>query len=91
MYVYLTLKQNEKAKVALDKYIELEPKNRDVCDSKWNYYMLMKKYHYANESYMKANTMDHSYSRDKADMDWNLYEQAEGNKLPLISMYYCYF
>ena len=64
MYVYFTLMQNDEAEVAFDKYIGVEPTNPDVCDSKWNYYMLMKKYQYANKSYMKTNTMDHSYSRD---------------------------
>ena len=85
-YAYLTLKQNDKAEVAFDKYIELEPKNPNVYDSKGDYYMFMKKYYYAYESYMKANSMDKSFSRDKAEMARDLYEQTEGKKLQIISM-----
>ncbi len=43
-YAYLTLKQSDKAEEAFDKYIELEPKNPNVYDSKGDYYMFNRKY-----------------------------------------------
>jgi tetratricopeptide (TPR) repeat protein len=85
-YAYLTLKQNEKAEEAFDKYIELEPKNPNVYDSKGDYYMYIRKYDKAYESYMIANSMDSSFSHDKAEMAKQLYEKTEGKKLDIISM-----
>jgi Tfp pilus assembly protein PilF len=85
-YAYLTLKQNDKAEEAFDKYIELEPKNPNVYDSKGDYYMFIKKYDKAYESYMMANSMDPSFSHEKAEMAKQLYEQTEGRKLEIISM-----
>ena len=85
-YAYLTLKQNDKAEVAFDKYIDLEPKNPNVYDSKGDYFMFMEKYYYAYELYMKANSMDKSFSREKADMARYLYERTEGKKLEIISL-----
>jgi len=85
-YAYLTLKQNDKAEEAFNKYIELEPKNPNVYDSKGDYYMFIKKYDKAYESYMMANSMDPSFSHEKAEMAKQLYEQTEGRKLEIISM-----
>jgi Tfp pilus assembly protein PilF len=85
-YAYLTLRQSDKAEEAFDKYIELEPKNPNVYDSKGDYYMYIRKYYYAYESYMKAYSIDHSFSRDKAEMAKQLYEQTEGKKLEIISL-----
>jgi Tfp pilus assembly protein PilF len=85
-YAYLTLHQNEKAEVAFNKYIELDPKNPNVYDSKGDYYMFIKKYDKAYESYMNAYSIDHSFSHDKAEMARQLYEQTEGKKLEIISM-----
>jgi tetratricopeptide (TPR) repeat protein len=85
-YAYLTLKQNDKAEEAFDKYIELEPKNPNVYDSKGDFYMYIKKYDKAYESYMTAHSMDPSFSHDKAEMAKQLYEQTEGKKLEIISM-----
>jgi Tfp pilus assembly protein PilF len=85
-YAYLTLKQNDKAEEAFDKYIELEPKNPNVYDSKGDFYMYIKKYDKAYESYMTANSMDPSFSKDKAEMAKGLYERTEGKKLEIISM-----
>jgi Tfp pilus assembly protein PilF len=85
-YAYLTLKQSDKAEEAFDKYIQLEPKNPNVYDSKGDFYMYTKKYDKAYESYMIANSMDPSFSHDKADMAKQLYEQTEGKKLEIISM-----
>jgi tetratricopeptide (TPR) repeat protein len=85
-YAYITLKQSDKAEEAFDKYIELEPKNPNVYDSKGDYYMYIKNYYNAYVSYMKAYSMDHSFSHDKAEMARQLYEQTEGKKLEIISM-----
>ena len=85
-YAYLTMKQNDKAEEAFDKYIELEPKNPNVYDSKGDYYMYMKEYYKAYESYMRAYSMDPSFSHDKAEMARQLYERTEGKKLEIITM-----
>ena len=83
-YAYLTLKQTDKAEKAFDKYIDLDPANPNVYDSKGDYYMYVKKYEKAYDSYMKANSMDPSFSRDKADAAKRLYEQTEGSSIQLI-------
>jgi tetratricopeptide (TPR) repeat protein len=85
-YAYLTLKQSEKAETAFNKYIELEPKNPNVYDSKGDYYMYIKKYDKAYESYMIANSMDPSFSHDKAELAKQLYERTEGKELNIITM-----
>lgn len=85
-YAYLTLKQNDKAEEAFDKYIELEPENPNVYDSKGDYYMYTKKYDRAYELYMKAYSIDPSFSHDKAEMAKQLYEQTEGKNLNIISI-----
>jgi tetratricopeptide (TPR) repeat protein len=85
-YAYLTLKQSDKAEVAFDKYIELDPKNPNVYDSKGDFYMYIKKYDKAYESYMLAHSIDSSFSEDKAEMAKLLYERTEGKKLEIISM-----
>ncbi len=85
-YAYLTLRQNDKAEEAFDKYIDLEPGNPNVYDSKGDYYMFIRKYYYAYELYMRANSMDKSFSRDKADMARYLYERTEGKKQEIISL-----
>lgn len=83
-YAYLTLKQDDKAEEAFDKYIELDPENPNVYDSKGDYFMYVKKYDKAYESYMKANSMDSSFSHDKAELARKLYEQTEGKKIGII-------
>jgi len=85
-YAYITMKQNDKAEAAFDKYIELEPKNPNVYDSKGDYYMYIKKYDKAYESYIQANSMDPSFSKDKAELAKQLYEKTEGKKIDIISM-----
>jgi tetratricopeptide (TPR) repeat protein len=85
-YAYMTLKQTNEAEAAFDKYIELQPKNPNVYDSKGDFYMYAKKYDKAYESYMTANSMDPSFSREKAEMAKQLYEQTEGKKLEIITM-----
>jgi Tfp pilus assembly protein PilF len=85
-YAYLTLKESDKAEEAFDKYIQLEPKNPNVYDSKGDFYMYTKKYDKAYESYMLANSMDSSFSQDKAELAKQLYEQTEGKELKIITM-----
>ena len=85
-YAYLTLNQSDKAEVAFDRYIELDPRNPNVYDSKGDFYMFIKKYDKAYESYMTANSIDPSFSRDKAEMAKQLYERTEGKKLEIITM-----
>ena len=85
-YAYMTLKQSDKAEEAFDKYIELEPKNPNVYDSKGDFYMYIEKYDKAYESYMIANSMDPSFSHDKAELAKQLYEQTEGKKLEIITI-----
>lgn len=85
-YAYLTLKQSDKAEEAFDKYIELEPENPNVYDSKGDYYMFIRKFEEAYYSYMKAYSMNPAFSHDKAEMARKLYEQTEGKKLNVISL-----
>jgi tetratricopeptide (TPR) repeat protein len=85
-YTYVTLKQMDKAEQAFDKYIELDPKNPNVYDSKGDFYMFSKKYDKAYESYMTANSMDPSFSSDKAELAKQMYEKTTGKKLEIISM-----
>src|ERR1035437_9468054 len=59
---------------------------QNVYDSKGDYYMYVKKYDKAYESYMIAYSMDHSFSHDKAELAKQLYEQTEGKKLEIISI-----
>ena len=85
-YVYLGLKQNEKAEESFDKYIELDPGNPNVYDSKGDYYMYIKDYRGAYEAYMKAHMMDNSWSTEKARNARQLYESTEGKKLEIITL-----
>ena len=65
-YTYMQLEQNDEAAAVFDKYIELAPSNPNVYDSKGDYYMNIKDYYKAYESYMKANTLDTLWSYEKA-------------------------
>jgi len=85
-YAYITMKQMDKAEEAFNKYIELDPKNPNVYDSKGDFYMFTKKYDKAYESYMTANSMDPSFSSDKAEMAKQMYEKTSGKKLDIITM-----
>ncbi len=82
-YAYLTLKQTDKAVECFDKYIELDPKNPNAYDSKGDYYMYIKDYYNAYQSYMNANSMDPSFSQDKAEAAKQMYEEKEGKKLEI--------
>jgi tetratricopeptide (TPR) repeat protein len=85
-YAYLALNQGDKAEEAFDKYIELEPDNPNVYDSKGDYYLFAKMYDKAYEMYIKANTMDPSFSKNKAEAAKQLYERTEGKPLEIISL-----
>jgi tetratricopeptide (TPR) repeat protein len=85
-YVYMSLKQNDKAEAAFDKYIGLDPDNPNVYDSKGDFYIYIKDYKKAYESYMKAYSMDTAWSYDKAQKAKQLYESKEGKKLEIIPL-----
>jgi len=57
-----------------------------VYDSKGDFFMYIKKYDKAYESYMMANSMDPSMSHEKAEIAKQLYEQTEGKKMEIISI-----
>jgi predicted Zn-dependent protease len=61
-YVYLSLNKYEEAKNAFDKYIELEPDNPNPYDSKGDFFMAVKDYEKAYESYMKASEIDSTWT-----------------------------
>jgi tetratricopeptide (TPR) repeat protein len=85
-YVYMNLKQNDKAEAAFDKYIELDPKNPNVYDSKGDYYLNTGDYKKAYESYLKAYSIDTAFSYDKARKAKQLYEIKEGKNLDIITL-----
>jgi len=65
-YSYMTLNQNDKAEAAFNKYIELAPDNPNVYDSKGDYYMNIKDYEKAYDTYMKAYALDTLWGLKKA-------------------------
>ena len=65
-YTYMTLENNEEAKIAFDKYIELAPNLPNSYDSKGDYFMNIKDYTNAYEMFMKANEIDSLWSFKKA-------------------------
>lgn len=85
-YVYLSLKQNDKAEAAFNRYIESDPGNPNVYDSKGDYYMNIRDYRKAYESYMKAFSIDTAWSMEKARRAKQLFEKTEGRKIEIIPM-----
>lgn len=85
-YAYLTMKQVEEAETAFDKYIELDPKNPNAYDSKGDFYMYIKDYYKAYQSYMTAYSIDPAFSQQKADIAKRLYERTEGKRLEIITI-----
>jgi len=83
-YLYMSLKQNDKAEAAFDKYIELDPKNPNVYDSKGDYFLNNKEYLKAYESYMKAYRIDSAWGYEKAQKAKQLYEMTEGKSLQIV-------
>jgi tetratricopeptide (TPR) repeat protein len=85
-YIYLALKQYDKAESAFDKYIEADPRNPNVYDSKGDFYMVKKEFKKAYEFYIKACSMDPGWDNDKALRAKALYEQTEGKRIDIITM-----
>lgn len=85
-YLYLALKQNDKAEAAFDKYIEADPGNPNVYDSKGDFYMVKREFKKAYESYLKACSMDREWDNEKALRAKALYEQTEGKRIDIITM-----
>jgi tetratricopeptide (TPR) repeat protein len=75
-YAYMRLGKNEEAGNAFDKYIELAPNVPNPYDSKGDYFMSIKNYSKAYESYMKAHEIDSSWSFKKA-----MYAKARADSL----------
>jgi len=65
-YAYMSLGQLDDAAIALDKYIELAPNIPNPYDSKGDYYMKIKDYNKAYETYMKAHEIDSLWGYNKA-------------------------
>lgn len=85
-YVYMSLKKNDEAEECFDKYIELAPKNPNVYDSKGDYFIYIRDYRKAYESYMKAYVLDTAWGLEKARKAKQLYESTEGKKLEVIKL-----
>jgi len=64
-YAQMDLGEFEKARKAFDQYIELAPDQANPYDSKGDYFMEMKQYEEAYESYMKAYENDSSFTISK--------------------------
>ncbi|TFH46539.1 MAG: tetratricopeptide repeat protein [ANME-2 cluster archaeon] len=73
-YAYMQVNQNNEAEAAFNKYIELAPKNPNVYDSKGDFYMNIKDYNKAYETYMKAYALDTAWSYTKAQQAKKLSE-----------------
>ncbi len=65
-YAYMEMEQFDNARSVLDKYIEMEPDLPNPYDSKGDYYMKIEDYGNAYESYMKAYSIDSTWSLNKA-------------------------
>ncbi len=65
-YAYMQVNQNNEAEAAFNKYIELAPKNPNIYDSKGDFYMNIKDYNKAYETYMMAYALDTAWGYTKA-------------------------
>lgn len=65
-YAYMAINKLEDATLALDKYIELSPDNPNAYDSKGDYFMKIKDYNNAYETFMKAYKIDSLWGYKKA-------------------------
>ncbi len=65
-YLYMDQQKYDEALKAFDRYIELSPENPNVYDSKGDYFMAMKEYRKAYDSFMKAYKMGFKVSYKKA-------------------------
>jgi lipoprotein NlpI len=57
----------DEARAAFDKYIELAPNQPNPYDSKGDYFMEVKDYKNAYQSYMKAHELDSLWGVKKAE------------------------
>ena len=62
----MNFEKYEEAANAFDKYIELSPNHPNPYDSKGDYFMKIKDYRNAYESFMKAHEIDSLWSFKKA-------------------------
>ncbi|MFN2128131.1 MAG: tetratricopeptide repeat protein [Anaerolineales bacterium] len=78
-YAQLDLKNYDEAEKAFDEYIRLAPDQANPYDSKGDYFMEIKRYEEAYESYMKAFEIDSSFaiSRKKADKAKQLMDKED--------------
>ncbi len=65
-YTYMSLDRYDEAESAFNRYIELEPGLPNPYDSKGDYFMAVKDYFNAYESFMKAFRLDSTWSYGKA-------------------------
>lgn len=66
-YTYLSNEKYNEAAAAFDKYIELSPEIPNPYDSKGDYFMAVKEYQKAYDSYMKAHEIDTLWGVKKAE------------------------
>jgi len=76
-YSYMSLNQNDKAEVAFDKYIELVPDNPNIYDSRGDFYMNIKEYGKAYDTYIKSNALDPQWGLEKAKKAKHIFEVKE--------------
>ena len=65
-YIYMNQGKYEDALTAFDNYIEFAPALPNAYDSKGDYFIQVKDYRNAYESYMKAHSLDSAFSYQKA-------------------------
>jgi ketosteroid isomerase-like protein len=78
----MELNQNDKAEAAFNKYIELAPNNPNVYDSKGDYYMNIKDYGKAYDTYMMAYALDTQWGLKKAQKA----KQLEGKEVLKVAV-----
>lgn len=57
-YIYLALIQYDKSESAFDRYIEADPYNPNIYDSKGDFYLVTREFKKAYEAYLKVCSMD---------------------------------
>jgi tetratricopeptide (TPR) repeat protein len=75
-YAYMAKGQLKEAEANLDKYISLSPNLPNAYDSKGDLYMMTKEYKKAYENFMKANSIDSTWSKNKMVKAKSLAEAA---------------
>lgn len=85
-YAYMEKGQFKEAEAALDTYIGLSPRLPNPYDSKGDLYMKTKEYAKAYENFMKANSIDDTWSKDKALKAKLLAESSSDNQLNQVDL-----